>query len=335
VTKQNELSSALKGPARARTRMAPVSGRAARENRLTVVASADESRARPILAAGAVVTREHPVRGTEVVLVHRSRYDDWTLPKGKREAGESLPACAVREVQEETGASIRLGAPLDQIGYDQGGTPKRVDWWSGAVVTVVPRAPDHEVDVVSWLPLRAALSRLTFEHDRFLVRQRMEQPVTTALVIVRHAKAMDRKDWSKKDAARPVSSRGRRQARLLIPMLDAYCAGRLISSTSTRCVSTLMPYAHHRELRVETFGQLSEEEGSNDPRGVARLMSRIRKQTLADRQPTVVCVHRPVLPHVLEALDLVPVSLVTGEFLVAHLSGDGEVHAIERHRPQA
>ena len=163
----------------------------------------------------------------------------------------------------------------------------------------------------------------------------MDQPVTTPLVIVRHAKAMDRKDWSRKDAARPISSRGRRQARLLIPMLAAYGADRLVSSTSTRCISTLMPFAHHRELRVETFGQLSEEEGSDDPKGVGRLVARIRNQTVADRRPTVICVHRPVLPHILEALDMVPTTLVTGEFLVAHLTGDGDVHALERHRPQA
>ena len=291
--------------------------------------------AKTILAAGAVVTREHPTRGTEIVLVHRKRYDDWTLPKGKLDAGESLPACAVREVLEETGVAIRLGAPLDQVNYHQGGIPKHVHWWSGSVVSATKRAPDHEVDVVSWLPIRAALSRLSFEYDRYLVRQQMEQPVTTPLLIVRHAKAMDRKDWSKKDAARPINSRGRRQARLLIPMLAAYGAARLVTSTSTRCISTLMPYAHHRELRVETFGQLSEEEGASDARGVARLVTRIRNQTVADRLPTVICVHRPVLPHVLEALDMVPTTLVTGEFLVAHLTGDGEVHALERHRPQA
>jgi 8-oxo-dGTP pyrophosphatase MutT (NUDIX family)/phosphohistidine phosphatase SixA len=295
----------------------------------------DERKVRPILAAGAVVTREHPTRGTEVVLIHRKRYDDWTLPKGKLEAGESLPACAVREVREETGATIRLGVPLDQLTYDTGKGLKRVDWWTGSLVSVVKRAPDAEVDVVSWLPLRAALSRLTFDHDRFLVRQLMEQPVTTPLIIVRHAKAMDRKDWSRKDAARPINSRGRRQARLLIPMLDAYGAARLVSSTSARCVSTLMPYAHHRELRVESFGQLSEEEGSHDPRGVGRLVTRIRNQAASERQPTVICVHRPVLPHILDALDMAPATLVTGEFLVAHLTVDGDVHALERHRPQA
>lgn len=295
-----------------------------------------KTKVRPVLAAGAVVTRVHPTRGTEVVLVHRKRYDDWSLPKGKVEAGESLPACAVREVREETAVAIRLGAPLDSVTYDAGRVGlKQVHYWSASVVSATRRAPDAEVDVVSWLPLRVALSRLDFDHDRRLVAQLMEQPTTTPLVIVRHAKAMDRKDWSKKDEARPINSRGRRQARLLIPMLAAYGAQRLVSSTSARCISTLMPYAHSAELRVETFPQLSEERGTDDGIGVARLVTRIRNQAAADHLPTVISVHRPVLPHILDALDMAPASLVTGEFLVAHLTGDGEVHAVERHRPQA
>lgn len=293
-------------------------------------------KSKPILAAGAVVTREHPTRGVEVVLVHRKRYDDWTLPKGKVEAGESLPACAVREVAEETGVTIRLGTPLDQVTYEAGRQGlKRVDYWAASVMEARKRAPDAEVDVVSWLPLKAALSRLDFEHDRFLVRQRMEQPPTTPLIILRHAKAMDRKDWSKKDTARPLNSRGRRQARLLIPMLGAYGAGRLVSSTSARCLSTVMPYAHSRELRVETFSQLTEEDGTREPKGVARLVTRLRNAAAADGVPTTICVHRPVLPHVLDALEMAPTTLTTGEFLVAHLTRDGGVHALERHRPQA
>jgi len=169
---------------------------------------------KPILAGGAVVTREHPTRGIEVVIIHRKRYDDWTLPKGKTEAGEAIPVTAVREVWEETGVRIRLGVPLDRIWYNSGKPGlKQVDYWAGTVLDTVRRAPDAEVDVVSWLPIRAAMARLTFSHDHFLVKQVLDQPPTTPLVILRHAKAMDRKDWSKKDAARPLASRGRRRRR--------------------------------------------------------------------------------------------------------------------------
>jgi 8-oxo-(d)GTP phosphatase len=304
---------------------------------LTLPEAAKErgSKAKPILAAGAVVTREQPNSGTEVLIIHRIRYNDWTLPKGKLEAGESTPAAAVREVREETGATVRLGVPLDTVRYDTSNGLKQVDYWGGTVLETVPRPPDEEVDGVTWLPVRAAFDRLTYAQDHFLVQQHLEQPPTTPLIILRHGKAMDRKDWSKKDTTRPLSARGRRQARLLVPMLDAYGITNLVSSTSARCTGTLEPYAQERRLSIAKFGQLTEEVGGDDPRSVAKLVTKLRTAALAGGEPTVICIHRPVLPHILNALDMVPVSLVTGEFLVAHMTADGEVHALERHRPQA
>jgi 8-oxo-(d)GTP phosphatase len=291
---------------------------------------------RLILAGGAVVAREHPSQDIEVLIIHRARYDDWTLPKGKIEAGEPLPVCAVREVREETGVTIRLGVPLDTVTYEAGDAGvKKVDYWAGVALESVPRAPDAEVDVVSWLPVGAALDRLTYSHDHFLVQQYLEEPPTTPLILLRHAKAMDRKDWSRRDASRPINSRGRRQSRLLIPMLGAYGVSKLVSSSSTRCVATLLPYAHQRELTIETYGLLSEEEGQKDPKRVARLLREVRAATLEAGEPTAVCVHRPVLPQILETLDIATTTLATGEFLVAHLTADGTVHAVEKHRPQS
>jgi 8-oxo-(d)GTP phosphatase len=304
---------------------------------LTLPGTAQErnSQTKPILAGGAVVTREDPVSGIEVLIIHRTRYNDWTLPKGKLDAGESLPACAVREVAEETGVTIRLGVPLDTVRYDTAKGVKQVEYWGGTVLKTAARPPDDEVDVVSWLPVRAALNRLTYAPDHFLVQQHLDQPPTTPLIILRHGKAMDRKDWSKKDTARPVNARGRRQSRLLVPMLGAYGITSLVSSTSARCIGTLEPYARVRQLTIEKFSQLTEEVGGDDPRSVAKLILKRRTAVLATGEPTAICVHRPVLPHILDALDIPPATLVTGEFLVAHLTSDGEVHALERHRPQA
>ncbi len=287
-----------------------------------------------IRAGGAVVTREHPRNGTEVVVIHRKRYDDWTLPKGKVENGELLPVTAVREVLEETGVTIRLGSPLDTIRYQTASGLKSVDWWSATALASVRRAPDAEVDVVSWLPLRAALSRLTFSHDHFLVQQRQQQPATTPLILLRHAKAMDRKDWSKKDSARPLNSRGRRQSTRIPPLLRAYGVGELVSSGSARCISTLLPYANAAGLTIRRHDKLSEEDGVQDPAGVAQLVRKIRAGALKTGIPTAVCVHRPVLPAILDALELAPVTLVTGEMLIAHLTAEGEVYAVERHRPE-
>src|SRR3954452_5016374 len=252
---------------------------------------------RPTLAGGAVVTREHPVRGREVVIVHRKRYDDWTLHKGKVQAGERILVAAVREVQEETGVEIRLGVPLDSIRYETPKTGiKQVDYWAGTVLQSAPRAPDVEVDVVSWLPVRAAMSRLTYAHDHFLVQQFLDQPPTTPMIILRHGKAMDRNDWSTKDTARPLASRVRTQARHLVPMLAAYGVARLVTSTAQRCVSTLLPYATGHGLTIERHSRLTEEEGADDAKGVRRMVQAVRQIALSTGEPTVICVHRPVLP---------------------------------------
>ena len=103
--------------------------------------------------------------GSEVLLVHRPAYDDWTLPKGKAAAGESDEDCAVREVEEETGLTCSLGAELPSTEYvDARGRPKRVRYWRMAVAAG-ELAFRHEVDAARWLPLDEARALLTYPHD--------------------------------------------------------------------------------------------------------------------------------------------------------------------------
>ena len=85
-----------------------------------------------ILSAGAVLWRRGRRPGTEVLLVHRPKYDDWSLPKGKREPGEHVLLTAVREVLEETSVRPVLGPRLPTTEYLARGRPKQVDYWSAA-----------------------------------------------------------------------------------------------------------------------------------------------------------------------------------------------------------
>ncbi|GIK77617.1 MAG: NUDIX hydrolase [Acidobacteria bacterium] len=124
----------------------------------------------PVRAAGGVVIREGRA-GAEVAVVHRPRYDDWSLPKGKLDPGEGFAAGALREVEEETGLSCELGDELSPARYrDARGRPKLVRYW---LMTVRGGAftPNDEVDALEWLPLAEASVRLDYEHDRRLLAE--------------------------------------------------------------------------------------------------------------------------------------------------------------------
>jgi 8-oxo-dGTP diphosphatase len=122
-----------------------------------------------VRAAGGLVFRADGAGRVEVLLVHRPKYDDWTLPKGKAEPGESDESCALREVEEETGLRCVLDGELPSTSYvDARGRPKRVRWWlmrpdAGAF------APNDEVDEVEWLAPTEARRRLTYDRDRPLL----------------------------------------------------------------------------------------------------------------------------------------------------------------------
>ena len=126
-----------------------------------------------VRAAGGVVWRNDRAGGVQVLVVHRPRYDDWSLPKGKCDPGESFEDCARREVWEETGLRCELGADLGEVRYrDHKGRPKVVRYWA-------MQAPDassdgdhfevnDEVDEVRWVQPADAPDLLTYAHDQEL-----------------------------------------------------------------------------------------------------------------------------------------------------------------------
>ncbi len=141
-----------------------------------------------VRAAGGVVV--HQVAGEWAVLVtHRPLYDDWSIPKGKRDSGETDDACARREVHEETGLTVVMHGELPQAEYiDHKGRPKIVRYW---LMTLDPAAhvdtsgfpefvPNHEVDQVKWLALTDAIVLLDYAHDQALVREALRVLSRTA-----------------------------------------------------------------------------------------------------------------------------------------------------------
>ena len=281
-----------------------------------------------IIAAGAVVSR----KGPQVLLIHRPKYDDWSFPKGKLDPGEHLVACAVREVAEETGLDVRLGPPLAHLDYTVGnGTlkSKRVHYWAGRVVgdpDVSSYVPNAEVDDVRWVDLDKARQQLTQQHDKELLDAFAEvRRRSTPLVVLRHASALSRKDFTgDDDRDRPLDEEGTVESHHLVPLLAAYGVRRILSSSSRRCWTTVAPYAHVADIDLKVTHTLAEEDAT------AAGVEAVVQDLLTDRTPTVLCSHRPVLPMVWDALGVPETKLEPGEMLVVH-HRRGAVVAVEQH----
>ena len=288
---------------------------------------------RPIRSAGAVVLRGQGSRRA-VALVHRPAYNDWSLPKGKLEKREPAYAAAVREVEEETGVRIRLGAPLSDVSYMVIKGPKIVHFWVGYAVSETARRPDHEVDEVEWVPIAQARERLTYHDEGAVLDEALAMPETTPFVVLRHAKATLRKDWSGDDRKRPIDAKGKAQASNLVDLLDSYGIGLLKSSTSTRCVQTLEPYAKAARLTVTPISLFSEEVGEEHIAGVQRYVRKLMVKSGASRVGTAVCGHRPVLPAMIAGVELESRPMTPATALVVHVDDEGLVVAHEWHDPR-
>ena len=290
-----------------------------------------------IRAAGAVAWRPGP-DGDEVLLVHRTKYDDWSLPKGKQEPDEPLPVTAIREVLEETGATITLGRHLVPVRYKVNGNPKQVDFWAAQVTAMDDAAvPNSEVDKTVWLPVDAALRRVSYKQDVAVLTDFAAGVTdTTPFILLRHARAQPRSDWKGDDAARPLDKVGTADAGLLADLLACFASQATVASSPTaRCLDTVRPYADRTgsPLRLEESLRALSRTASANPVPLIYAL-------IVGQDPAIVCAHRENLPFLLDAALSVTGSnhvtasvrkpLPKGGFLVLHLSGE-TLAAVDRY----
>lgn len=230
-----------------------------------------------VLAAGAVLWRPAVDGRVEVALVHRPRYDDWSLPKGKLDPGETVPAAAAREVAEETGFSSVLGRRLGAVEYLVPAGLKRVEYYSaragGGGFAPDPDDDPPEVDELRWLEPPAAREQLSYAHDQAVLDAFRDAPHETASVLlVRHAKAGKRKDWQGADDVRPLTESGMRQAEALRTLLPLFGVDRVHSAPPLRCEQTVRGLADDLGWTVSSEPLLGEEDYWEDPSaGLARI----------------------------------------------------------------
>ncbi|MQA09227.1 MAG: NUDIX domain-containing protein [Pseudonocardiaceae bacterium] len=247
--------------------------------------------------------RQRPGGVVEVALVHRPRYDDWSLPKGKLDAGETSAAAATREAREETGFRAILGRKLGQVSYSvpASGThslPKTVQYFSARALEGTFR-PNDEVDELCWIEPDRARARVSYPHDSDIIAEFAAQPADSRTVLlVRHAKAGKRQDWSGDDDLRPLSAAGMEQAAALRTLLPLFGPDKVFSAPRLRCVQTVQGVAEDLGITVQTEPLLAEDSYWKDSRGALG-----RLQEIVDGSGTpVVCSQGGVIPDLVTGL---------------------------------
>lgn len=287
-----------------------------------------------IRAAGAVLWRDGPA-GKEVALIHRPRYDDWTLPKGKLKNGEHVLRAAVREVREETGTRPILGRRMSPQRYLKDGRPKQVEWWSAVPAEDPLFVPGDEVDRLEWLPVDAAVARLTWPRDLPVLRDFATGPAgTTPLILLRHASAGSKQEWPHGDELRPLDDAGRTVATGLADLLGSFGTARVVTSATARCVETVLPYVWRTGADVRIEEAFTVRAWPDRERACARL-----HELLDDAVPTIVCTHGELVADLvddacarLSAPRPEQPALRKGAFWALH-TASGTLAAVERHTP--
>lgn len=254
-----------------------------------------------ISAAGALLWREDAEAGALLVaLIHRPRYGDWSLPKGKVEDGESHIGCAFREVLEETGVTAIFGPELGTVNYEVDGVAKVVRYWAAmASDTPYGRPNPEEVDAVEWLSVADARSKLTSDSDRSIVDLFMQfGSGTTPLILLRHAKSVRRDEWKGDEGDRPLDNLGQRQAKRLLPSYLPYQIDEIHSSDAMRCLETVEPLARSLQLNIIISEDLSEYRHATRADAAFDYV----QDLMESGNSTIICSHNPILPTLLKKL---------------------------------
>ena len=253
-----------------------------------------------IVAAGGVVWRRDIEGEIEVLLVHRPRYDDWSLPKGKVEDGEALISCAYREILEETGLSIKLGPYVGSVEYFVPDGLKQVSYWSASLIEDKSTFhPNEEVDQILWLDLESAAFRATRDSDRHILERFGVTPYdTSALVMLRHAKALERTEWQGEDEDRPLQLVGQLQAKRMHSLYQVFGLEEIHTSDAVRCLDTVAQMAKVLELTPVITNAVSEYTYKKHKEKAIEYA----KELIKKNKQIVLCSHNPVLPRMMEKL---------------------------------
>lgn len=282
--------------------------------------------------AGAVLWQSLKDGVVEIAVIHRPRYDDWSLPKGKVDQGESHLQTAFREVLEETGVKARFGPEIGTVDYEVDGITKEVRYWIAEAVEYKVATPNpEEVDDIKWLTVDDAIALLSNNDDREIVRIAEEFGFgSTPLILLRHTKALKRQLWDGDDGDRPLEHVGQIQAARIPAVYAAYGIEKIYSSDAIRCVQTIEPMAAEYGLtpiyssEISEFGFEKDQEKALD----------YAVSVMAEGEASVMCSHNPVLPKLVKKLigkknfKRLSAELKPGDSFVLH-HREGEVIAVD------
>jgi 8-oxo-(d)GTP phosphatase len=249
-----------------------------------------------VKAGGGVLHRLGNGGKREFLLVHRPSYDDWSLPKGKLDRGEGFLDGALREVTEETGYRTNRPIEIGSVGYEtSAGNRKVVRWW--LMDTIGGRfKPNAEVDEITWLARGKAKKRLQYKNDRNVLDRAnslADDPTSSTIYLVRHARAVVRTQWKDKDRKRPLDTRGRKQAIDLAVALQANPVTQVLTSDSQRCLQSAKPLVNAIRVPARTDRRLSI---GSSPADMLKLFRELKGET------AVIITHGEVIGPLIDSL---------------------------------